>query len=60
MEKLRIHGSTMGTNYQKSVEAAQQISRLGTTHQSLQAEDYSVEIPDFPELPDGYYLNEFE
>jgi len=55
----RLHGEKLREVNSKSLEAPYR-ANLSDTLGHLSAEDYSVSIPDFPELPDGYMLNEFE
>lgn len=54
-----LHGEKIREVHSKSLDAPYR-AKLSDTLGYLAAEDYSVSIPDFPELPDGYMLNEFE
>jgi hypothetical protein len=53
-------GEAVTKTRSESLEMPYRDARLGTNLEFLAAEDYSVAIPNFPEIPDGYMLNEFE
>jgi hypothetical protein len=50
-DKVRENMRKVATEYQKTPEA---IAKNKMINSPLSIEDYSIEIPNFPELPEGY------
>jgi hypothetical protein len=50
-DKVRENMRKVGEDYQKTPEAIAQTKMINSP---LSTEDYAVNIPDFPELPEGY------
>jgi hypothetical protein len=49
----------VATEYNRTPEAIAKQSQINTSLRTLTVDDYAIDIPTIPELPEGYTPNEF-
>lgn len=58
-EKVSENMRKVATEYNRTPEAIAKQSQINTSLRTLTVDDFAVDIPTIPELPEGYTPNEF-